>query len=174
MSHVRLKDISETEGQAGVAGPEARRALAHRPLMADAIGMLNAAVLASELPDRLHEIVRYRIALINGCVRCQAYRSPAAQAAGVDEVLLGDVATWRTSALFSDAEQRALDYAERFCVEPQSVGIDLITALRDDLDDGGLVDLTVCISKYLALGRLISVLDLDQVCVIGSPTLVGS
>ena len=174
MAHVRLKDIDETAEQAGVAGPEARRALAHRPLMADAVGLLNAAVLASELPDRLHEIVRYRIALINGCVRCQAYRSPAAQSAGVDERLLGEVGEWRSSPSFSEAERRGLEYAERFCLDPQSIGVDLIAALRDDLGDGGLVDLTVCIAKYLALGRLISVLDLDQVCVLGSPTLVGS
>ncbi len=174
MSHITLRDPQDVEGQAGNAGPEARRALAHRPLMANALGLLNAAVLASDLPARLHEVVRYRIAVINGCVRCQAYRSPQARAAGVDETLLGEVETWSSSASFSAVERRALEYTERFCLDPQSIEIDLIEMLRADLDDGGVVDLTVCIAKYLAIGRFISVLDLDQVCEIGSPTLVGS
>ena len=173
MTRIDLRDEQATAGQAGVAGPEARRALAHRPQMADAVGLFNEAVLASELPPRLHELVRYRIAGINGCVRCQAYRSPAAQAVGVDEALLAEVEDWQTSSSFSAGERRALEYAERFCVDPQSIDVDLIDSLRVDLGDGGVVDLSICVAKYLAIGRLISVLDLDQVCVIGSPKLVG-
>lgn len=173
MTHIDLRDESDAADQAGVAGPEARRALAHRPKMADAVGLLNAAVLASELPARLHEIVRYRIAVINGCVRCQAYRSPQAQRAGVSETLLGEVESWQSSSSFSAGERRALEFAERFCVDPQSIDVGLIDSLRADLGDGGVVDLSVCVAKYLAIGRFISVLDLDQVCVVGSPKLVG-
>ncbi len=173
MAHVELRPESETARQAGIGGPDARRALAHRPRMADAVGLLNAAVLASELPARLHELVRYRIALINGCVRCQAYRSPAALAAGVDEALLSEVEQWQSSTSFSVVERRALEYAERFCLDPQGIEVALIDSLRADLGDDGVVDLSVCVAKYLAIGRLISVLDLDQVCEIGSPKLVG-
>ncbi|NCG38443.1 MAG: hypothetical protein GWP48_13110, partial [Actinobacteria bacterium] len=166
-------DEQAAAGQAGLAGPEARRAMAHRPRMADAVGMFNEAVFASELPPRLHELVRYRIAGINGCARCQAYRSPAAQAIGVDEALLSEVENWRSTSSFSAGERRALEYAERFCIDPKSIDVALIDALRFDLGDDGVVDLSLCVAKYLAIGRFISVLDLDQVCVIGSPKMVG-
>lgn len=156
----------------GRGGPEARRAFMHRPAMADVIGQFNDVVALSSLEPRLHEVVRYRIAHINGCTRCKAYRSPEGIAAGVSEELLDDVVSWRTSGKFTELEQLCLDYAERFCTEPTSITEAHTDALCRLLGDGGLVDLTVCVAKYLAIGRLISVLDLDQTCEIGSPVLV--
>ena len=50
----------------------------------------------------------------------------------------------------------------------------LIESLRLELGDGGVVELSICIAKYLAIGRLISVLDLDQSCEIGAPIAVNS
>ena len=43
------------------------RAYSYRPHMADALRMLYRATDESELPPRLHELVRYRIAVINQC-----------------------------------------------------------------------------------------------------------
>jgi hypothetical protein len=90
----------------------------------------------------------------------------------VSEELLDDVVSWRTSGKFTELEQLCLEYAERFCTEPTSITEAHTDALCRLLGDGGLVDLTVCVAKYLAIGRLISVLDLDQACEIGSPVLV--
>ena len=171
----RVELLSEDVGarMKGRGGPDARRAFMHRPAMADVIGMFNDVVALSTLQPRMHELVRYRIAHINGCTRCKAYRSPEGIAAGVTEDLLDDVVGWRSSPRFTDFERLCLDYAERFCTEPTSITDDDSDALRRYLGDGGLVDLAICISKYLAIGRLISVLDLDQTCEIGSPGLVG-
>jgi alkylhydroperoxidase family enzyme len=170
----RVELLAENIGarMKGRGGPEARRAFMHRPEMADVIGRFNDVVALSSLEPRLHEVVRYRIAHINGCTRCKAYRSPEGIAAGVSEVLLDDVVSWRTSSRFTELERLCLDYAERFCTEPTSITEMNTEALRRHLGDGGLVDLTVCVAKYLAIGRLISVLDLDQTCEIGSPVLV--
>lgn len=167
-----MVDEAVARAMEGVAGPEARRALMHRPAMANAVGRFNEAVLASELDPRLHEIVRYRIALINGCVRCQAYRLPDAATVGVDEDLLAEVKSWRRSGRFTDVERAALDYAERFSLDPTSIDDEHVANLCDMLGDAPLVDLTVCIAKYVAIGRLISVLGLDQVCEVGSPVLM--
>lgn len=171
MARLELLDEDVATAMRGTAGPEARRALMHRPAMADAIGLLNDAVAQSLLPARLHELVRYRIALINGCVRCQNYRAPAAQREGLDDSVLTRVTEWNDDTVFSPLEQRAIDYAERFCMAPSTIDDELTEALRDELGDDGLLDLTVCIAKYLATGRLISVLDLDQACEI--PILVS-
>lgn len=163
MARVALVDEQSAARMRGVAGPEARRALMHRPAMADAVGLLNEAVLTSSLEPRLHEVVRYRIALINGCARCQAYRAPDS---GVTEELLDEVDGWRDSPSFTALERDALDYAERFSLDPKSVDEELVARLREALGDAGLVDLSVCIAKYIAIGRFISILDLDQTCTI--------
>jgi AhpD family alkylhydroperoxidase len=169
MARVALLDESVGDRMAGVAGPDARRAFMHRPAMADAIGRFNEAVADSQLPLRLHEVVRYRIAQINGCARCQAYRTPGADEAGADEATLERVEGWRdddTFDTFDEVERLALDYAERFSLTPQAIDDELVAALRRELGDAQLVDLSICIAKYVAMGRLITALDLDQTCVI--------
>jgi alkylhydroperoxidase family enzyme len=172
MTRVQLLPEEVGAKMAGRAGPDARRAFMHRPEMADVLGMFNEVVARSELEPRMHELVRYRIAIINGCTRCKTYRSPEGIAAGVTEELLTHVESWRGSKVFTPIERLALDFAERFCTDPQSIDDRLTEALRDELGDGGLVDLSICVAKYLAIGRLISVLDLDQACSIGDPVVL--
>jgi|GEM_PF-1271099 len=142
-------------------GPEAGRALAHRPAMAEVIGRFNAVVARSELPPRLHELVRYRIAQLNGCQRCQTYRMPGAP---VSEEDLALVEGWASNDAFEPLERLALDFAERFSTDASSVDDTLCDGLKAGLGDDGLVDLAVCVSKYVGTGRLITVLDLDQAC----------
>lgn len=146
----------------GSAGPQARRALMHRPTMANAIGAWNDAVNDSELPPRLHELIRYRIALFNNCTRCQAYRRPDGVTAGVTDDLLGAVESWRTNERYEPLECDALDFTERFIYDHNSIDDELLDRLRAGLGDDGIVDLAACVAKYLAVGRLIAVLDLDQ------------
>ncbi len=163
MPRVSLLDEEAGARVRGSVGPEAGRALAHRPAMADVIGEFNAVVARSELPPRLHELVRYRIAQLNGCQRCQAYRMPGAP---VTEEDLAAVEGWASNGAFEPLERHALDFAERFSTDATSVDDALCDALREGLGDGGLVDLAVCVSKYVGTGRLITVLDLDQVCAV--------
>ena len=172
MTRVQLLPEEVGAKMAGRAGPDARRAFMHRPEMADVLGTFNEVVARSQLEPRMHELVRYRIAIINGCTRCKTYRSPEGVAAGVTEEMLADVENWRSSAVFAPIERLALEYTERFCTDPQSIDDRLTEALRNELGDGGLVDLSICVAKYLAIGRLISVLDLDQACSIGDPVVL--
>lgn len=67
----RVELLNEAAGAAlrGILGPEARRAFAHRPDLGDAVGHYNEAVAQSDLPPRLHELVRYRVAALNDCFR---------------------------------------------------------------------------------------------------------
>lgn len=162
MPRVELCEAETGALMRGTAGPEARRALMHRPEMADAIGLWNEAASHSQLPPRLHEIVRYRIALTNDCKRCKAYRNPDGVAAGATDDLLENVEMWRSDDRFDAVERDALDFTERFLYDPASIDVVMIERLRAALGDGGVVDLTACVAKYLAVGRLISVLDLDQ------------
>lgn len=162
MARVSLVSSEIAARMSGTASPQARGALMHRPAMADAIGLLNEACFASELPPRLNELVRYRIAQTNRCTRCMAYRSPTNAQAGVSDELLERVLDWRTDPSFSALERDALDYAERYVFDPPSIDDDLVDRLRGELGDAGVVDLTICIGKYVMLGRIMVALDLDQ------------
>lgn len=174
MPRVALLDEETAAQMSGVAGPQARRAFMHRPRMADAIGNFNSAVAASELPIRLQELVRYRIAEINGCVRCQSYRMPGAAEAGATEEVLAMVGQWRDHDEFSQVESLALDFAERFSLRPHQVDDELVQSLVAQLGDAGMTDLAISVSKYVAIGRLIATLDLDQTCPVGeAPQVVG-
>lgn len=140
-------------------GPEVTRALSLVPHFVDAVNGLEAAVWASPLPRRIHELVRMRIAEINGCVLCMTWRNDWA-----DEASLAAVSQHATSALFSDAEKAALEYAERFGTDSKDIDDDLLTRLNAHFAPAEIVDLTLVIGKYLAMGRFMQVLDLDQAC----------
>ena len=59
------------------------KALSLRPEFAAAVGAMNHATFNSSLDWRLHELVRMRIAIINGCTVCLSWRTPEAVEAGV-------------------------------------------------------------------------------------------
>lgn len=92
------------------------------------------------------------------------YRSAPGAQAGITEDLLDRVATWRDHDVFDARERAALDYAERFALDHRSIDADYIAGLRTHFDDGEIVDLMACVAKYLAIGRIVKVLELDHVC----------
>jgi AhpD family alkylhydroperoxidase len=138
------------------------KALSLRPRLAAAVGAMNDAVFASTLDWRLHEIVRMRIAQINGCTVCLAWRTPEAVEAGVTDELLAGVAQWRQSSQFTEAEQAALEFTELFCTDSVSISNELMAQLARHFDSGEMVELALVIGKYLSQGRFMQVLGLDQ------------
>lgn len=135
------------------------RALSLVPHFVDAVNALEAAVWASSLPRRTHELVRMRVAEINGCVLCMTWRNDWA-----DEASLTAVSQHAASDLFSDAEKAALEYAERFATDSKEIDGDLLARLGAHFSPAEVVDLTLVVGKYLAMGRFMQVLDLDQAC----------
>jgi alkylhydroperoxidase family enzyme len=102
-----------------------------------------------------------RVAEINGCVLCMTWRNDWA-----DEASLAAVSHYATSDLFSDAEKTALEYAERFATDSKDIDDDMLARLGAHFSPGEITDLTLVLGKYLAMGRFMQVLDLDQVCTI--------
>jgi AhpD family alkylhydroperoxidase len=144
------------------------KALMLRPNLAVGIGAMNDAVFASTLDWRLHELLRMRIAVINGCQTCLAWRTPEAVEAGVTEELLAAVPEWRTSDLYTPAERVALEYTELFCTDSVKISDELMASMADHFDPGQIVDITIVIGKYLSQGRFMQVLGLDEACVVPS------
>ena len=144
---------------AAAEGPEVTRALGLAPHFVEAVNALETAVWKSPLPRRTHELVRMRVAEINGCVLCMTWRNDWA-----DEPSLAAVSQHATSDLFSDAEKVALEYAERFATDSKDIDDDLLARLGRHFSAAEIVDLTLVVGKYLAMGRFMQVLDLDQAC----------
>lgn len=138
-------------------------ALSLRPALAAAVGGFDAAVWNSTLDWRLHELVRMRVATINECTVCLGWRTPMAVEAGVTDDDLAAV-TDPTNARFSPAESVALEYAARFCTESARIDDAFMARLNEHFDSGEVVELTLVIAKYLAMGRFMQVLGLDQAC----------
>ena len=138
-------------------------ALSLRPSLAAAVGGYDAAVWNSSLDWRLHELVRMRVATINECTVCLGWRTPMAIEAGVTDDDLAAVVD-PMDARFSPAESVALEYTTRFCTDSARIDDDLLARLGQHFDSGEIVELTLVVAKYLAMGRFMQVLGLDQAC----------
>ena len=117
-----------------------------------------------QLDWRLHELVRMRVATINECTVCLGWRTPMAVEAGVtDEDCSPRVTTSVRSPLLRGRARRARVH-EHFCTDRARIDDDLSTRLGEQFDAGETVELTLVIAKYLAMGRFMQVLGLDQSC----------
>jgi alkylhydroperoxidase family enzyme len=149
----------------GNADPEVR-VWALRPEMGIGAGALSHAIYEqSVVPVRERELARMRIAQINGCVICQQWRStPGAQGA-VTEDDYAHVLEWRTHHGYSDRERLAVEYAELFALDHHTIDDSFYARMRAaTFSDAEILDLTVCIGGWLALGRTLHVLGLDDAC----------
>jgi alkylhydroperoxidase family enzyme len=144
-------------------GLEVGRALTLSPHFVGVVMAYESAVAASPLDPRLHELVRYRVAELNQCTVCLTYRRSES---GVDDAVLAAVSGWRASAAFSAVEKAALDFTEQFCRDSAAIPDELLADLETLLPPGHVVELALVVGKYLAMGRFMQVLGLDQTCAI--------
>lgn len=156
------------------------------PDIGPAAGAYVQAVYQSlRLPLRVAEAARYRTAQINGCLVCQDFRAGdhldaylesiggdptqslvARGGARPDEAFYANVADWRQSPLFSEQEKLAIEYAERMADAPRDLpGEDRFwRRMHDAYSDAEIVELTLAIGCWMAMGRFTHVLGLDTVC----------
>ena len=149
---------------------------------------LSATVYAqSRLPLRTFEAARLRIAQINGCEACQVWRSQrdvpdmlraygmsldhtnALDDVRLDENFYQIISGWRSATELSDQERIAVEYAERFALDPQGLNQDddFWERARPHFPDELMMDLTLCVGAFIAFGRLQSVLGVDASCAVG-------
>lgn len=134
-----------------------------RPEMGDAVGvMIEAAYHKSRLPARVREAARMRIAELNDCSICHGFRAKGFRAEGVDDELYANVSCYRDDERYSPQERLAIEYAERFAADHRSIDDEFFARLRASFADDEILDLTICLSTFLGLGRLLNVLGIDQ------------
>jgi len=146
--------------------PEFFRAMAAvDELGAATLGLNSAVYRGTELPIRVREVARMRIALINDCFACRGARFE-----GMTEELYSRVREWRTYPAYAPEERLAIEYAERFAEDHFSIDDDFMARLREHFSDREVLALTVDIAYFLGIGRLTQVLELYGACALdGSP-----
>lgn len=136
-----------------------------RPEMAVGMGAFSEAVYGkTQLPLRVRELARYRIAQVNQCPVCLATRAADAEEHGITEDLYAHVDDWRTHVEYSERERLAVEFADRFASEPSSMDDEFWARLRSDYADDEIVDLTICCGMWLGLGRMQAVLGVHPTC----------
>lgn len=156
-------DLPEGEGLDVV------KALTLAPHFAAAIGAYEKGVAETTLDPRLHELVRYRIALVNECTLCMGLRRDGT---GVTEDLLAAVEDPAFPG-FTEAERVALRFAEQFAGHSAGISDELVAAVEEHLGTAGAIELALVCGKYLAFGRFMQVLGLDQACTLDHAALVA-
>jgi AhpD family alkylhydroperoxidase len=129
-------------------------------LGAAATRLVNAAYNKSILPVRVREAARLRIAQLNDCTVCLAFRADTVRAQGLDEDFYCAVGT--ADEAFSEQERLAVEYAERFAVDHTSIDDAFIERLRAVFTDAEVFDLTICLSAFLGLGRTLRALGITE------------
>ena len=131
-------------------------------LGAAAMQLVEAAYNKSILPVRVREAARMRIAQLNDCTVCLAFRADKVRAQGLTEDFYGHVGVHGDGASFTPQERLAMEYAERFALDHLSIDDAFVDRLRESFSDPEILDLTICLSAFLGLGRTLRVLGITQ------------
>jgi AhpD family alkylhydroperoxidase len=134
-----------------------------RPEMGAAVNRLvDAAYNKSILPVRVREAARMRIAQLNDCTVCLAFRADTVRAQGLTEDFYCHVGVHDDGSNFNEQERLAMQYAERFAMDHLSIDDAFMERLRTTFTDPEILDLTICLSAFLGLGRTLRALGITE------------
>ena len=108
---------------------------------------------------RLKELIRLRIATLNGCAACRSARldpdhvSEREAAIGVDAP---------ESTTFSPRETVALRFAERMALDHHSIDDDAIREMKVHFSEAELLEVMMMTGQYIGFGRMAAVLRLEE------------
>ena len=96
------------------------------------------------------------------CSWCMDFGYHESHSAGLDMRKIEAVPNWRSSTVYTPTERRVLEYAEAMTATPPTVTDDMTEALRQDLGDDGLVELTMMVCVENLRSRFNSALGLQS------------
>ncbi|GAA2391768.1 carboxymuconolactone decarboxylase family protein [Dactylosporangium salmoneum] len=118
---------------------------------------INLLIEESSLPKSIQELVSLRASQINGCAACIDMHTKEAVAAGETPLRLYQVAAWRESAVFTEAERAALALTEegtRLADAHGGVSDEVWERAAKHFDEDQLIVLVSLISMINAANRL--------------------
>jgi alkylhydroperoxidase family enzyme len=134
-------------------------------LGAAAMNLVDAAYNKSILPVRVREAARMRIAQLNECTVCLGFRADKVRSQGLTEDFYCQVGVPDDEGDFSPQERLAMEYAERFANNHLSIDDAFFVRLRECFSDPEILDLTICLSAFLGLGRTLRSLGITETAV---------
>ena len=107
-----------------------------------------------QLPDRLVELVRLRVAFHNQCRSCMAIRYQDGVEAGIDEDLVCSLEKPQEANDLSDAEKAAINYGELFATNHLAINDSVYDNLRKYFSEEEIVELSITVAWFVGMGRL--------------------
>lgn len=98
------------------------------------------------LDGRLKHLAQLAAAAQVGCSWCVDYGYHLALTSGLDEETLRDIGRWRSSDRLSALDKQVVEYAEAMTVTPPQTTDAMVAALRAELGDAALVELTMMVA----------------------------
>lgn len=83
---------------------------------------------------------------------------------GLSDDLYTSVDDYGRSDAFSEREKLAIEYAERFALDHQNIGTELIDRMRAVYSDPEIVELAGLVAFCMGIGRVYAVLDIANEC----------
>lgn len=164
-----LRDLHDSASESDWSTRHAARAFAAAPELLEQYltgfyynwhSNKGAAAGVARLSAREKELVRLRIATLNGCQTCKAARLaadtlPEDEAVGVDD--------YEEDGAYTPRERAAIRLAETMAVDHFSIDDATIRELREHFDEAELLELMMMAGQYIGFGRLLAILQLEEV-----------
>lgn len=110
------------------------------------------------LEPRLKELVRLRIATLNGCVLCKSVRM-APDVVSEQEATEGVDAPEEHG--FTPREQSAIWFAEMMALNHHGIGDEEVGRMRRHFSDAEFLELAMMTGQYIGFGRVLAMLQLE-------------
>jgi len=113
---------------------------------------------AGLLEPRLKELIRLRIATLNGCVLCKSVRM-APEVVKEDEAASG--VDHADDAEFTPRERAAIHFAEKMAVDHHNIDDADVARMRKLFTDAEFLELAMMAGQYIGFGRVLAMLQLE-------------
>ena len=148
------RGLAKATGRAPEHIVEPLEVYAHLPgLLKAYAGLEQATAKLRHLDQRLRLLAELKAATFTSCEWCIDLGSNIAHGFGLTDEQLLALPAYRTSPLFTDLEKLVLDYAVGMSSTPAEVPDELFDALRAQLDEVQIVELTHVIALENLRGR---------------------
>lgn len=145
----------------GADAPLRQQVFAQAPdLVGPYLEFMTALRDRGQLPPRLRELLRLRVAFHNQCRSCMALRYSSAQDDGVTEGLVCSLERPQEADDLSEAEKAALDYADRLATDHLSISDETFDRLHEHFDDAQIMELCLHVGTFVGYGRMSASLDM--------------
>ena len=135
--------------------PNSVLTMQRRPKLAQALAVMNAAVMdpEGEVDLGFRRLIGHVVSRVAGCRYCQAHTLLGAKNFGVSDAKLADIWTYANSPHYSERERLALDFALAAASQPNAVTDDQFAEMQRHWSEGEIVELLGVVAMFAFLNR---------------------